>query len=55
MIKVIRISIPEKFDARLMFYASMSNEGAAIVAKDKDVPLLLLTYALGQLKFVLPS
>lgn len=54
MIKVIRISILEKFDARLMFYASMSNEAAAIVAKDKDVPLLLLTYALGQLKFVLP-
>ena len=54
MIKVIRISILEKVDARLIFYASMSNEAAAIVAKDKDVPLLLLTYALGQLKFVLP-
>lgn len=47
MIKVIRISILEKFDARLMFYPSMSNEAAAIVAKDKDMPLLLLTYALG--------
>ena len=53
-IEVIPILSHEEADTRLVFHEEMSNEAAVIVAKDKDV-FLLLIYALSQLECFLPQ
>ena len=53
-IEVLPILNHEEADTRLVFHEEMSNEAAVIVAKDKDV-FLLLIYALSQLECFLPQ